>query len=85
MGRDASEIAVSVRQNFLNQPPVPEVPTVTGMPAFAFWNSSAMASLMGKTVLEPSTAMTVAGVLGAEPPHPTAPSVTADTTAMDRI
>ena len=30
------------------------MPTVTRTPGFAFWNSSATASLMGKTVLEPS-------------------------------
>ena len=55
IGRDASLMSVSPRQNFWNPPPVPEIPTVTRMLGLAFWNSSATASLMGKTVLEPST------------------------------
>src|SRR3970040_1791345 len=55
MGREASEISVSPRQNFLKPPPVPEMPTVTLMaPRFIFWNSSATASEIGYTVLEPS-------------------------------
>ena len=55
IGLDASLMSVSPRQNFWNPPPVPEMPTVTRMPGLAFWNSSATASLMGKTVLEPSS------------------------------
>ena len=55
MGLDASLMSVSPRQNFWNPPPVPEMPTVTRMFGLAFWNSSATASLMGKTVLEPSS------------------------------
>jgi hypothetical protein len=55
IGREALEISVSPRQNFLKPPPVPEMPTVTRMPRFAFWKSSATASVTGKTVLEPST------------------------------
>jgi hypothetical protein len=48
--------SVSPRQNFLKPPPVPDTPTVTRWrPCFAFWNSSATASVTGKTVLEPST------------------------------
>ena len=50
-----SEMSVSPRQNFLKPPPVPEMPTVTLTCCFlAFWNSSATASVTGKTVLEPS-------------------------------
>ena len=58
-------MSVSPRQNFWKPPPVPEMPTVTRTPGLAFWNSSATASLIGKTVLEPSR-VTVAG--GAAPP-----------------
>jgi hypothetical protein len=45
----------SPRQNFWNPPPVPEIPTVTFVPGVARWKSSATASLMGNTVLDPST------------------------------
>src|SRR5688572_17950845 len=56
IGRDALDMSVSPRQNFLKPPPVPEMPTVTLMaPRFAFWNSSATASVIGNTVLEPSS------------------------------
>ena len=55
IGREASEMSVSPRQNFLKPPPVPEIPTVTlTLPRFAFWKSSATASVTGNTVLEPS-------------------------------
>ena len=55
IGREASEMSVSPRQNFLKPPPVPEMPTVTLIWLFlAFWNSSATASVIGNTVLEPS-------------------------------
>jgi hypothetical protein len=48
IGREASEMSVSPRQNFLKPPPVPEMPTVTLMAFFfAFWNSSATASVIG--------------------------------------
>ena len=48
-------MSVSPRQNFLKPPPVPEMPTVTlTSPFLAFWNSSATASVIGYTVLEPS-------------------------------
>ena len=48
-------MSVSPRQNFLNPPPVPEIPTVTLIDCFfAFWKSSATASVIGNTVLEPS-------------------------------
>ena len=57
IGRDALEISVSPRQNFLKPPPVPPMPTVTLIPLLAFWNSSAIASVMGNTVDEPSMAM----------------------------
>ena len=54
IGRDALLMSVSPRQNFWKPPPVPEMPTVTRTEVLAFWNSSATASLMGKTVLDPS-------------------------------
>ena len=47
-------MSVSPRQNFWKPPPVPEMPTVTRVPWLAFWNSSATASLIGNTVLDPS-------------------------------
>src|SRR5262245_33795373 len=66
MGRDAFEISVSPRQNFLNPPPVPEIPTVTfTLPFIDFWNSSATASVIGKTVLEPSILTVWADAIGA--------------------
>jgi hypothetical protein len=55
IGREALEMSVSPRQNFLKPPPVPDTPTVTlYLPRWAFWNSSATASVIGNTVLEPS-------------------------------
>jgi hypothetical protein len=46
IGREASEISVSPRQNFLKPPPVPEMPTVTRtLPFLDFWKSSATASV----------------------------------------
>ena len=70
-------MSVSPRQNFWNPPPVPEMPTVTSTFGFAFWNSSATASLMGKTVLDPSTRIiplssSLACSVVAPPPQPTA-------------
>ena len=53
MGREASEIWVSPRQNFSKPPPVPEKATLTRT-SETRPNSSAMASEMGKTVEEPS-------------------------------
>ena len=47
-------MSISARQNFWKPPPVPEMPTVTRVSLSAFWNSSATASLIGNTVLEPS-------------------------------
>ena len=75
IGREASLMSVSPRQNFWKPPPVPEMPTVTLAP-LAFWNSSATASVIGKTVLEPSTRMIAAPPpdAGCEPP-PHAPAV----------
>src|SRR5215510_3636336 len=55
IGRDALLTSVSPRQNFWKPPPVPDTPTVTRAPAWVFWNSSATDSLIGNTVLEPST------------------------------
>src|SRR5436190_9603534 len=66
IGREASEISVSPRQNFLKPPPVPEMPTVTLIWFFFdFWNSSATASVIGYTVLEPSTLTTCCANAGA--------------------
>ncbi len=48
-------MSVSPRQNFLKPPPVPDMPTVTRtLPRLEIWNSSAKASEIGNTVLEPS-------------------------------
>src|SRR5688572_8514938 len=56
IGREALLISVSARQNFWNPPPVPEIPTVgVRIFGFALPNSSATASAIGNTVLEPST------------------------------
>ena len=55
IGRDAFDMSVSPRQNFLKPPPVPDMPTVTRtLPRLEIWNSSANASETGNTVLEPS-------------------------------
>ena len=76
IGREALAMSSSPRQNFLKPPPVPETPTVTLIrPWFWIWNSSATASLIGYTVLEPSSWMTWAaaafgaGVGPASPPE----------------
>src|SRR3954466_1901351 len=56
-------MSVSPRQNFLNPPPVPEIPTVTRtLPFLAAWNSSATASAGGNTVLDPSMVMVEAAI-----------------------
>ena len=71
-------MSVSPRQNFLKPPPVPEMPTVTlTAPFFAFWNSSATASVTGKTVLEPSTFTTCAGRHRSAAPTPPSSAATA--------
>ena len=55
MGREASLMSVSPLQNFLNPPPVPDIPiTNRADPPMDLPQSSTMASDMGKTVLEPS-------------------------------
>ena len=54
MGREASEMSVSPAQKRLKPPPVPETPTCTRTFGATLRNSSATASEMGKTVLEPS-------------------------------
>ena len=77
IGREASLMSVSPRQNFWNPPPVPDMPTEMSTFGFAFLNSSATASLMGKTVLDPSTRiMPLSSLLAcsvvAPPPQPTA-------------
>ncbi len=75
IGREALLMSVSARQNFWKPPPVPEIPTVTRTPGLAFWNSSATASLTGKTVLDPSRVTTDGAAVpvddaGWPPPHP---------------
>jgi len=47
-------MSVSPAMNFLKPPPEPETPTGTRTLGAVFWNSSAIASLIGNTVLEPS-------------------------------
>ena len=55
IGREAFAMSISPRQNFLKPPPVPAMPTVTRtLPRLEIWNSSASASEIGNTVLEPS-------------------------------
>ena len=54
MGRDASLMSISPAVNRLNPPPVPDTPTLTRTSGWTLRNSSATASLTGKTVLEPS-------------------------------
>ena len=54
MAREASEMSVSPTVNRLKPPPVPDTPTLTRTLGWILLNSSATASLMGKTVLEPS-------------------------------
>jgi hypothetical protein len=77
IGREASLMSVSPRQNFWNPPPVPEMPTEMSTFGFAALNSSAIASLIGKTVLEPSTRIIPLSSLlaccsvGVLPPQPT--------------
>jgi hypothetical protein len=56
IGREAPAIAISLAHSFLKPPPVPELATVTRA-GFSFWNSSATASLIGNTVLDPSIEM----------------------------
>src|SRR5688572_17563132 len=75
IGRDASLMSISPLQNFENPPPVPERPTVTRTLLLLRTNSSATASDMGKTVLEPS--------MVTEPPSPStfSPPVQPDATA----
>jgi hypothetical protein len=54
MGRDAPVMSISPLANFLKPPPVPDLPTVGCTFGCAFANSSATASEIGSTVLEPS-------------------------------
>jgi hypothetical protein len=63
-------MSVSPRQKRLKPPPVPEMPTVTwAPPPPEIWNSSATASVIGYTVLEPSISINSAActVLAAPP------------------
>ena len=64
-------MSVSPAQNFSKPPPVPAVPTVTLTPGFSAWNSSAIASVSGATVLEPSMRI----VPERSPPPPLPPVV----------
>jgi hypothetical protein len=55
MGLEALFISMSPAQNFLKPPPVPDTPiTKRAEPPMDFPQSSTIASVMGKTVLEPS-------------------------------
>ena len=54
IGREASLMSVSPAQNFVNPPPVPDSLTLTSTPGLAALKSSATASEIGRTVLEPS-------------------------------
>src|SRR5687767_5990736 len=54
IGREALLISVSPRENFLNPPPVPDTPTVTRISPCSFLYSSATASVIGYTELDPS-------------------------------
>src|SRR5688572_29274820 len=54
IGRDASLISISPRPNFLKPPPVPERATEIFISGLDLRNSSATASVIGYTVLEPS-------------------------------
>ena len=54
IARDALEMSVSPAQKRLKPPPVPETPTCTRTFGATARNSSATASEMGKTVLDPS-------------------------------
>src|SRR5215216_672017 len=56
MGRDASEIWVSPAQKASKPSPVPAPPTEIFTSEFSWLNASAAACVMGRTVLEPSTA-----------------------------
>src|SRR6185436_1649862 len=72
MGREALLTSVSPRQNFWKPPPVPDTPTVTRASVCVFWNSSATASLIGNTVLEPSTRIVGAAASATTPAEPAA-------------
>ncbi len=82
-------MSVSPRQNFWKPPPVPEMPTVTRTPGVTFWNSSATASLMGKTVLEPSRVTVAAppdrppSLLWPPPPQPATATVLSTTKSRE--
>ena len=54
MGREASLIWVSPTLKRLKPPPVPDTPTFTWTLGCTFLNSSATASVIGNTVLDPS-------------------------------
>src|SRR5688572_862638 len=80
IGRDALLMSDSPRQNFWNPPPVPEMPTVgVRTSGLALPYSSATASAMGNTVLEPSSVMSSSGAASPScrvdeslpPPHAT--------------
>jgi hypothetical protein len=57
IGREASEIAISPRQNFSKPSPVPAPPTVICTSGFSSLKNSLADSANGWTVLEPSMAM----------------------------
>src|SRR6187431_615290 len=63
IGREASLMSVSPAQNFVKPPPVPDSLTLRSTPGLAALKSSAAASEIGRTVLEPS--MTIVPVTAA--------------------
>ena len=78
IGRDAFDMSVSPRQNFLNPPPVPAMPTVTRtLPRFEIWYSSASASAIGNTVLEPSILIVPWALAGVGAPAANTPATSA--------
>src|SRR3989338_3813990 len=71
IGREASLMSVSPRQKRLNPPPVPEIPTITLEPIWPL-ASSETASVIGKTVLDPSTLINLGSACTVETVKPTA-------------
>src|SRR4029450_5070100 len=85
MAREASEMSVSLLQNLVKPPPVPEVPTVTLTPDSCLLNSSVIASLIGATVEEPSITMLPERLDPPVPPASSSPPQAVATRAMARV
>ena len=74
------------KQNLVNPPPVPEVPTVTSTFGCSLRNSSVMASEIGATVEDPSTTiLPEAGPPLELPPASSAPPHAAATRASTSV